>query len=782
MINFNLLKTENQNLRADGKRHFHYPVLLKIIFAVFIFLFSFPAIEPDLAPGLDASYVWGLNWLFANDYSALSQLVYPIGPLALLKLPAIEGANFIIFLIVYSLLKFWFIFELFRLSESYPRNFYLSAVLIMVASYFANVDLLINFLCLMLCLHSIKESKWIHFGIASILAFVGLFIKTSIGVTSLSVLFVAWIVDFYENRSWKHVLVNALSVLFSAFIVGMVVLHSFSTLFGYFVAEFHLVTGYGGALSLHPDNNWLALAIFIATMLTFPFFSREKDSKYIFLLALIPLFACWKHAFVREDITHYQSIISFVIVFWCVMLVTKTERKNYAVVCALLSVMMLYCNMNEIPEYKGRKVEYCGVNNFNDVVFGYKDFSARMNRFTYEALSCEKLPDEVLKMVDTSTIDFYPWEHTYAKVNDLNWQPRKTIEIGASTSKWLSDLAAENYSGGSQADFVLWHFNDDGFTIDGRYPLNDEPNVVLNILQNYRPVYYGDKYVLFRSNDENAKIELRAEEKFSAKFNEWIDVPECGDAIQRVRVVSDVTFAGFLKKTFLKDEMYYVDYMTADNEVFSYRYVPSTAVDGLWVNPFVTRFVDGELAGKVVKIRFRNSENSCVSEDIILQFETWNIQLDKLVRTYTNNSQKLYVNGFETQNENATSEYAFSGVYSNRVEPDGFSCTYEVDMESFWKMFADSCNADIHASCRFLNNGSSCLVVSIDGNEEKFYKTANFGKTGNIYWWRAKIDCRIEREKYPQGTLKVYVWNNGDQPTFVDDMKVTANPQVHNRR
>ncbi|MBQ1720151.1 MAG: hypothetical protein II027_05845, partial [Bacteroidales bacterium] len=112
-------------------KQMHYPLLGKIVLAVFIYIFTFPAFEPDLAPGLDASYVWGLNWLFANNYTTLTQLIYPIGPLALLKMPAIEGANFIIFLIFYTTIKFWFIATCFGLSESHSKNFYCAAALIM---------------------------------------------------------------------------------------------------------------------------------------------------------------------------------------------------------------------------------------------------------------------------------------------------------------------------------------------------------------------------------------------------------------------------------------------------------------------------------------------------------------------------------------------------------------------------------------------------------------------------------------------------------------------------
>jgi hypothetical protein len=66
------------------------------------------------------------------------------------------------------------------------------------------------------------------------------------------------------------------------------------------------------------------------------------------------------------------------------------------------------------------------------------------------------------------------------------------------------------------------------------------------------------------------------------------------------------------------------------------------------------------------------------------------------------------------------------------------------------------------------------MVVSIDGNENSFYDYCGFGKNGLSYWWRSDMKCRISREDYPTGLLKVYVWNNGSDPTYIDDMKVAV--------
>ena len=220
--------------------------------------------------------------------------------------------------------------------------------------------------------------------------------------------------------------------------------------------------------------------------------------------------------------------------------------------------------------------------------------------------------------------------------------------------------------------------------------------------------------------------------------------------------------------------MYYVDYLTDAGEIYSYRYVPSTAVDGLWVNPLVIRFVDGELSGRVDKIRFRVSNNRCVKDEISLQFETFDISLGECMQTYRDNATVLYVNNFETEALNTTDEYAFSGNYSNLIEPHGFSSTYEIQMDSLWNMVADSCDICIKASCRFLNTNVSQMVISIDGNGKSFYDYIGFGNSGLVYWWRSDMKCRISREDYPSGILKVYVWNNGDYPTYVDDMKVVV--------
>jgi hypothetical protein len=70
-----------------------------------------------------------------------------------------------------------------------------------------------------------------------------------------------------------------------------------------------------------------------------------------------------------------------------------------------------------------------------------------------------------------------------------------------------------------------------------------------------------------------------------------------------------------------KDGLYYVDYMLENDEIHTYRYVPCTAVDGLWCSPFIRNPQSDIIESDAVKLRLRNCNPSCVSPSVSIQFE-----------------------------------------------------------------------------------------------------------------------------------------------------------------
>lgn len=134
------------------------------LITILIFLLTFQNYEPDYGVGLDPSYVWGLNWLFANDYSTLRNFLYPLGPLIVLKMPTTEGFNFLLYLLSFSILKIFFIYLLLKLSECYQSKKIFAICLILPTSYLVNIDLIIIGLCIVLSLLYLKHNNFLWGG------------------------------------------------------------------------------------------------------------------------------------------------------------------------------------------------------------------------------------------------------------------------------------------------------------------------------------------------------------------------------------------------------------------------------------------------------------------------------------------------------------------------------------------------------------------------------------------------------------------------------------------
>ena len=140
------LKNILKQLKISGLHKTYLPL---IVIVAIIFTLTCQEFSPDYAPGLDSSYQWGLNYLFVHDYGTLQQLIYPIGPLAFLKMPTTEGANFAMALIFYLIVKCGFLVLGFKAagaidnegnSNNQFTRWLIPSVFLLAFSYFANID------------------------------------------------------------------------------------------------------------------------------------------------------------------------------------------------------------------------------------------------------------------------------------------------------------------------------------------------------------------------------------------------------------------------------------------------------------------------------------------------------------------------------------------------------------------------------------------------------------------------------------------------------------------
>lgn len=770
-----------QSIKTNGR---------DLIILLIIFLFTFQRFEPDFGIGLDTSYVWGLNHLFVHDYDTLIQLIYPIGPLGFLRLPTTEGHNLIYALVFYTALKALLISLLLKLDTQINQKRTTAAILfIFIAALFANIDLLIIANTFVLQLLNLGKKNLIPFIASLFIALTGLFIKTSIGIISLSIVGIAPILLLINNKNFTYFLKQLIIGLLILLTYGLVLFKGNMTLFlTNLLGVIKLSGGYSGTLSLHPENDWRLLGAFLLLILSLPIFIKENYFRQIFILLLFPLFATWKHAMVRQDIYHYFILIVFLFVFGSILSIFLQKKKNYLLGVFAISILLLYANMQNLHQYRPNKKEIIGINNFTEII-DFHNFKSRFADFSAQAIHPNILPDDIRKLIGNETIDIYPWEHSYAAANQLHWQPRKTLEIGASTSQWASAKAAENFSFRESApEFVLFHLQNDGMngrfgSIDGRYILNDEPLLIANIFNHYNLIEQKETYLLFRKNKRNNFAEINLEKTLFPKFGQWMDIPQYDDGITRVKLYSPNNTMGALKKFFYKEAKYLVDYQLEDGTILTYRYVSSTAIDGLWCNPFLQHPSSNTIEQKTIKIRVRNPDTKYHPSNVEMQFEHIKttqpvnslFQKSKVSQDSIFLSQKM---DFEDSNLDGDqlSQKTIFGTSAQKISPNRMSNVFEYQLDTLWQHTHKQA-LKIAANIRYLNpNSSAKIVMSIaDANENnKHWSGKKIAKTfDTITWGFTQEEQIFSFKKQPTGILKIYVWNTGHTDILLDEFRVT---------
>lgn len=602
-----------------------------------IFLFTFPDVSPDYGPGLDPSYVWGLNWLFVHDYSTLTSLIYPFGPLSFLKYPIGEGHNFILFLIFYSIVKCVFIVSGFLVSGVFSIHhsdtgerhsvvrWVVPTILLCLACYYANIDVLILFSCLFLSLLFVETEKIGLFLGATLLAVLSLFVKVSIGVNALSVVFASILVYFMEHRKWESLLVQVSMLLGLIVAMAFIVMHRPSVVANWMVGVVHLVFGYGG-LSLDYDNHKFWMLVYLLSLMVSPFLCGGKKYKYAGLMLVVPVFAFWKHGMIREDMWHYFGMVFFMVVFWLVMSLIAHKRRFVVILVGAVSILSLVLNAAEMDGDKKRmRRDFYGVRNVMGPVFHYKSYMKNVNEYSAWRLQESQLPDTILQMIGDATVDIYPYEFSYAAQNKLNWQPRTAL--GSALSPWLEAKSAQNFSENEDAvHFVLWHFQNDTYgkhsvSLDNRYFMNDEPEVVRKMLQNYKVIASSERLLLLERMEKPEPCNPTSGELFTAQWGEWVDVPHKPKTAVRVKVCSQKSLKGKIRSSLYKDDIYTIDYQTEDGSVYTYRYDPAFSSEGLWCSPLVQQPCDTAGEPQVVKIRLMAGNEHMVQPTFDLQFE-----------------------------------------------------------------------------------------------------------------------------------------------------------------
>ncbi|MCB0403053.1 MAG: hypothetical protein KDD41_13275 [Flavobacteriales bacterium] len=599
------------NEKITGKK-----ALFDLGFVLLVFACSFAKFEPDFNIGLDAPFRWAYNYLWAYDYNSLLGLKYTYGPLAFLKVPVVIGHNFAVAITFYSITKFFFLVLLVRSADSFLR--FLKYPLIFVLAYFLRTDQILIGLVLLLCLNYYKKSSSLTFTIGVIVSLVGFYIKPQIGINCFSAIFGLLLILGLERKSLKESGKLLLILLALAEISSFIVGRSWSYFMEQLQFALSISSGYS-SLVVSPENNWYWLSIFIASVLLIPLMLPKRHLKPA-LMFLPIFFLTWKYGMVREEFRYFTAMIDLVIVWWGVLMLTIPFKNIRLYAIPFISILALLFNLDTInPEQKAYRKDLIGLSNLANATFSHSSYAAAAEKLSQQQIEGQKLPDEIREKIGQTTIDIYPWDMSYVAANHLNWKPRTTFQ-SLGISDRTDQAGSLSFTRENGPEYVLFHAVTDTFggllgSYDYRYILNAEPLTNFQLFDHYNLIYTSDQFSLFKKNTTpNFTGQERIKEQ-DMTWNEWYDCPK-NTGIIRLNVFVDKSFTGKLIPWLYKDTEYFIDYYTSHDEVLTYRFIPSIAKNGIWINPLLRNFNEKDEHYRINKIRLRTHAPGYVKETI----------------------------------------------------------------------------------------------------------------------------------------------------------------------
>jgi len=487
--------------------------------------------------------------------------------------------NFIIVLIVTTLLQFGIIFNLFTLTSfNNGKSWLLPLLISIILIKLSNFTLLIlTNISLFYLLHYHHNNAFYKYGGLLLTAF-AFYIKIQAAIISVTLTASFLIIDLIRHRKYlltlKDITIQCLLII----LIWFLMFNSFRGFFSYLCGIFNLAAENSAAVSLYPQNNWLYLIIFILTIVLIPFLQRNRMAYYFGFVFILSLFAAWKHGMAREDISHARNLFIYVFMLMSLFVLFYKEHQPINIIFIIIGLLAFYLNLKNLPSYNSTRIEFLGINNFSDFVTSYSSIKENANRKIKNNLVPNKLPQKILEDISANKVDIYPWDYSIIPANNLNWQPRPVLQSFLSYTSWLDNRNASHFNSDARPEFIIWDLDKitsdlnggSNESIDNRYLLNDEPGTILQILRNYEHYFKNNSFLILKKRVDPIDYDINTLGPFSSQWDTWINIPEKNSDLLRAKIVIKNNFPGKIKSFFYKDEESWIYYKIASGEIFKY--------------------------------------------------------------------------------------------------------------------------------------------------------------------------------------------------------------------
>ncbi|HQQ62148.1 MAG TPA: hypothetical protein PLF22_01105 [Pseudomonadales bacterium] len=575
-----------------------YPFVL--VASVFLALTTYLQPGSEIVEGLDASWAYGLNYIYAKGLVMGRDIYFTFGPLGFLmySMP-IDGKPLIaissLFWFCVSILQCFLVLDLVFRQRRARWNFLLDLLAGVAVICLANAHeyrlLLIAYVLVFL------HGKTGYYRYLVLLAFISalcIAIKFSFGAVALSLFgpYLLW--ASWTARSPRIFIIGVLSFLVFYLAIWLLLYGSFSGVMGYVQGGLAFSQGSTSAMATNPANDWLAIANFYLLLVASLFvLSRGEQGAWNLtpLCFIGPLFIWSKYAFGLEDAEHLSFLMSFVFLSAFIFFITVTDIKRKLVVPVV--VMSCFVSWRAMHTHIADTAYTPDYVYYPSATFRSRLDIDRLNDYwiqrTEEGLKPLRVPENLRTMIGDKTVDIYPWESVIAQASHLNWLPRPIFQNYITYTPFLDEKNREFYSGTRAPAFVLWHFH--SFQdIANRYGFSTDPLTIDAIFRHYQIEKCDGPYCLFSRQQQEQLTKEKAVGSIVAHWDEWIPVKDFQGDILRAHTTIQRNWLGKLNMALWKEGGVSIDYRLKNGETRTHDLVVDNAVSGIWVSPYIEHF------------------------------------------------------------------------------------------------------------------------------------------------------------------------------------------------
>lgn len=607
----------------------------KFIWLIFIIIgistLQIPAIF--VGPDLDASGLIALAWIRVNDLQIGQDHVSQFGPLAYLLVQSfVEPSLWFQSLLENIVIHFVFISSivllLIKLRASWKDVLWialLSVVLSNVITQAVNIDDQLTFsvtIFLYLILTKRIDNRYV-IPLLTALAFllaVESLIKVNISIVSIGMIVAYSLISAYK-REFKKPIIFVLSYIICLFILWIGSEQSAENFLSYFIDGLDVSSGYSYAMAINGPLIQTLSAVVAITFLTILFFysliKKYNKLTIFYLLNILLLYSAYKHAFVRHDGHVLYFYFTYGIFFISVYLIYKYDIPNISKnnlrlliigflitgsVITVISIDIVSPRLT-IPKIGENLPPWSEV---PSLIFDESYVTQRTTEHREGLRSHLLLDEQTIQHIGNKTMDIFPYDIMIPWIYDFNWSPRPMPWSFQVFTPYLDKLNAQHFLDEDSPHSILYSYK----SIDGRYPLYDEPLAFAAILKNYQYVNTSGEYALLSLNAKHSNWEVEEDlGTIEGKLGEPIQIPRYDKGYVFAHVDLKFNYAGKIMNTVYKPSQAYIRFQMTDSSYSNeFRLIHGTANDGLFVSQYVgsinefTSLLSGNVTQDIDKI------------------------------------------------------------------------------------------------------------------------------------------------------------------------------------